>query len=61
MNLYSVCIAAMVISVKISQKGKVELTNDPTIPLLGTFPKHYLLTIDICSSMFKLLFPIARK
>jgi hypothetical protein len=50
----------MVINVKIFQKDKVELTNDSAIPLLGIIPKHSLFTINICLSMLRLLFPIAR-
>jgi hypothetical protein len=43
----------MEISMDVLQKTKLELPYDPTIPLLGIFPKEYKSTysIDTCTLM----------
>ena len=47
----------------IPQKWKIELPDDPTIPLLGIYPKKtkILISKDICTPMFvAVLFTIAK-
>ena len=43
------------------KKLKLELPNDPAIPLLGIYPEKTIIQKETCTTMFiAALFPIAR-